>query len=157
MGFMQLVVIAIVLAGTALSLSQRLFHAKDDLFRSLNRGYASASNVKHLLLAAVLIQLPTQAPLQTGVVSGVLRTDTAQPLSGIRVAAIVIPNPPQMPNPTAPSSVAVSDTNGRYRLENVPAGRYYIAAGPVDGLSYYPGVIPLPASLATFRNFHRPL
>jgi hypothetical protein len=36
-------------------------------------------------------------------------------------------------------SIAETDASGRYRLENVPAGRYYIGAGLVDLPSYYPG------------------
>src|SRR5262249_22253290 len=34
-------------------------------------------------------------------------------------------------------SLAQTDASGRYRLE-VPAGRYYIAAGSVDSPTYYP-------------------
>jgi hypothetical protein len=36
-------------------------------------------------------------------------------------------------------SIAQTDAQGRYRLLEVPAGRYYITAGPLDGLTYFPG------------------
>jgi hypothetical protein len=32
------------------------------------------------------------------------------------------------------------DSTGRYRLENIPPGRYYVVAGLVDLPTYYPGV-----------------
>src|SRR4030095_5702308 len=37
-------------------------------------------------------------------------------------------------------SLTETDSNGRYRLENIPPGRYYIQAGLVDNPNYYPGV-----------------
>jgi hypothetical protein len=37
-------------------------------------------------------------------------------------------------------SLARTDAAGRYRLENVPPGRYLISAGPLDSPTYYPGV-----------------
>jgi hypothetical protein len=41
------------------------------------------------------------------------------------------------------ASLAETDSQGRYRLEGVPPGRYYIAAGLVSALSYYPGAAAL--------------
>jgi hypothetical protein len=37
------------------------------------------------------------------------------------------------------SALAQTDEQGRYRLEGVPAGRYYIVAGRVDLPTYFPG------------------
>jgi protocatechuate 3,4-dioxygenase beta subunit len=37
-------------------------------------------------------------------------------------------------------SIAQTDSEGRYRLERVPPGRYLIAAGAVDSPTYFPGV-----------------
>jgi hypothetical protein len=37
------------------------------------------------------------------------------------------------------SSIAETDASGRYKLENIPPGRYYIAAGRLDLPTYYPG------------------
>jgi len=41
---------------------------------------------------------------------------------------------------TALLSIGTTDNQGRYRLENVLPGRYYITAGFVDLPTYYPGV-----------------
>jgi hypothetical protein len=37
------------------------------------------------------------------------------------------------------SSIAETDAEGRYRLEDVPPGRYFIAAGRLDFPTYFPG------------------
>ena len=36
--------------------------------------------------------------------------------------------------------IAETDAQGRYLLDGIPQGRYYIAAGRVDQPTYYPGV-----------------
>jgi TonB family protein len=41
---------------------------------------------------------------------------------------------------TALVSIGMTDNQGRYRLENILPGRYYITAGFVDSPTYYPGV-----------------
>src|SRR5262249_36079702 len=41
-----------------------------------------------------------------------------------------------------------TDSAGRYRIENVPPGRYYIIAGLVESPSYYPGVNALSGATA---------
>ena len=43
----------------------------------------------------------------------------------------------------AMASLTQTDSMGRYRLENVPPGRYYIAAGRVDQPTYYPGTLDM--------------
>jgi hypothetical protein len=40
-------------------------------------------------------------------------------------------------------SFGQTDDSGRYRLENIPPGRYTIAAGLVDFPTFYPGVTSL--------------
>jgi hypothetical protein len=81
---------------------------------------------------------------QDGSVTGILRTTTGRPASGIRVTAMV---PPQSPsdvlNSIAMASVTETDADGRYRLERIPPGRYYITAGRVDFPTYYPGAVEL--------------
>src|SRR5205085_1183385 len=47
----------------------------------------------------------------------------------------------QLQEGIAMSSIAQTDQNGRYRLENVPPGRYYVAAGNIDLPTYYPGTL----------------
>ena len=44
-------------------------------------------------------------------------------------------------------SLAETDSTGRYQLENVPPGRYYITAGRLDVLTYYPGTLEVSQGL----------
>jgi hypothetical protein len=43
------------------------------------------------------------------------------------------------------ASIAETDQNGAYKLENVPPGRYYIVAGRIDVPTYYPGTLDMSA------------
>ena len=70
----------------------------------------------------------------TGIVTGLVRTPDGRPAAGVRVGAVDIAD-------SAASnllSVAETDSNGRFRLTNIPAGRYYIVAGRLNDLRYYP-------------------
>jgi hypothetical protein len=83
------------------------------------------------------------SPSQTGTVTGTVRTPEGKPAVGVRIAARVLPETPQEAA-TALSSLASSDEEGRYRLEAVPPGRYYITAGRVDTPTFYPGTTDMP-------------
>src|ERR1041384_7778326 len=88
-----------------------------------------------LLLAATLfMQRPGALQPGTGIVTGTLKVQGGASAEGIRVGAIAIDDP------TASSflSVAATAAAGRFRLTNVPAGRYYIVAGRFDSLQYFP-------------------
>jgi hypothetical protein len=94
-----------------------------------------------LLLSLVLIVqgIPVSA-LQAGTVTGVLKGRDGKPLPGIRIAAVAKPESLiDARTGAAMSSIAETDSEGRYKLENVPPGRYYIAAGRLDRQTYYPG------------------
>jgi len=93
-----------------------------------------------LLYLTLLLQgIPLQAN-QTGTISGVLRNADGKPAASVRVAAV-----PQTESSEATtggptlSSIAETDEQGRYKLENVPPGRYYVTAGRPDLPTYYPG------------------
>jgi thiol-disulfide isomerase/thioredoxin len=73
--------------------------------------------------------------VEGGVVSGVVKTSSGQPASGVRIAAA------PAPDPTALVSITETDKEGRYSLENVPPGRVYISAGRVSMPTYYPGTL----------------
>ena len=101
-----------------------------------------------LLLLLLWTQgIPVQ-PTQTGTVTGVLRTADGRPAVNERVTAI-----PQVEfagdaaDGATLSSLAVTDEQGRYTLENIPPGRYYIAAGRLDLQTYYPGTQAMNAGL----------
>ena len=88
-----------------------------------------------LLLAAVMAgQGAGGLQPGTGIVSGSLKTTDGRAASGVRVGAV------DADDPTSSSllSVTETDSNGKYRLTNIPAGRYYIVAGRLNDLHYYP-------------------
>jgi hypothetical protein len=93
------------------------------------------------LMVFLLMQQVSNVPTANGVVEGVLRTSGGKPAAGVRVSATV---PPDTTSDSLTSlalaSLAETDASGRYRLENIPPGRYYISAGRVDLPTYYPGI-----------------
>ncbi len=98
-----------------------------------------------LLVVTLLAQTPNPAQVQTGTVTGRLLALNGTPAAGIRVSAMPAADPakPSGTNSsdgTVLTSLTQTDAAGRYRLENLPAGRYYILAGFVDAPTYYPGV-----------------
>jgi hypothetical protein len=96
----------------------------------------------HLLPLVLLLAqgIPAQRA-NSGAVSGVLRTVAGFPAEGIRVAAAAAGDPAD-PTPGGKlMSLAETDKDGRYRLENIPAGRYYITAGRIDLPTYFPGTL----------------
>jgi TonB family protein len=96
---------------------------------------------KLLLIAVLLAPAGAAAQVPTGTVSGEVRTREGQPAVGVRVSAMAVPEAGVPANSgTALVSLGTTDNQGRYRLENVLPGRYYITAGFVDAPTYYPGV-----------------
>src|SRR5262245_51801407 len=92
-----------------------------------------------LLLAGLLLLqgIPVQ---QGGTVTGILRDATGRPIEGVRVAAVAKAGTPEEAlGAAAMAGLAQTDAQGRFTLENVPAGRYVIAAGRLDRQTYYPG------------------
>jgi hypothetical protein len=91
-----------------------------------------------LLLMQQVSNVPT-ANGASGVVEGVVRAG-GKPAAGVRVGATVPPDSTSDPFfAAALASIAETDAEGRYRLENIPPGRYYISAGRLDLPTYYPG------------------
>lgn len=74
-----------------------------------------------------------------GAVSGVLRSTEGKPAAGVRVSALALSEKAEIALGSALASISETDENGRYRLEGVPPGQYYIVAGRVDKPTFYPG------------------
>ena len=92
-----------------------------------------------LLLRGIPIQ-------QGGKVTGTLRDNQGTPLPGVRMAAVTRGAAiEEAPTGVAMAGLAETDELGRFTLEDIPPGRYSIAAGRLDLQTYYPGT----QSLAT--------
>jgi hypothetical protein len=104
--------------------------------------------VLSFLLSLLLIQGATRAT-ETGVVAGALRYPDGRPAVGVRVAAMVAPEA-GLNSREASTLVALgqTDDSGRYRLEGVPPGKYFIVAGQVSAPTYYPGARDLAGATA---------
>src|SRR5688572_23346738 len=105
------------------------------------------------MVAAVLaLLLFFQGPPSAGgaVASGQVRLADGSPVAAIRVAAIPAPAPNIKPSDgqnyyavQTPARVALTDEQGRYRLANLPAGRYFIVAGVIGQATFYPATTDL--------------
>src|SRR5262245_30902073 len=88
-------------------------------------------------IAAVALQTAPVRQLQTGTVTGILRTDSGTPMQGVRVA--VEPVSSALDGGVL-ESIGLTDNAGRYVLENVSPGRYRVVTGRVNSPLYHPGV-----------------
>jgi len=98
--------------------------------------------MKHLLLAALLLwQAPATTPIVPGAITGRLLSVEGTPASNTRIAAV----PVTEDKTAAPvlEGIVQTSRDGRYRLEGIAPGRYYVFAGLIDLPSYYPGVSSL--------------
>jgi 5-hydroxyisourate hydrolase-like protein (transthyretin family) len=88
------------------------------------------------LLLAALMAVQGAGKLQpgTGIVTGTLKTTDGKPAVGVRVGVVDVDDP----SASSLLSVAETDSAGRYRLINVPIGSYYIVAGRLSDLRYFP-------------------
>ncbi|HVZ20668.1 MAG TPA: carboxypeptidase-like regulatory domain-containing protein [Vicinamibacterales bacterium] len=77
-----------------------------------------------------------------------MRKPDGTPADDVRIIAQLAPPPEVIRRPETgtqyyeappPTRITFTDAQGRYRLENVPPGRYYIVAGLLGQATYYPG------------------
>jgi len=86
-----------------------------------------------ILLALALLMLGTTAlQSETGSVTGVLKTSEGLPAVGVRVAVMAIADSAFAATGDELVSLVATDEDGRFLLENIPPGRYFISAGRVD-------------------------
>jgi Carboxypeptidase regulatory-like domain len=105
--------------------------------------------MKAVLLGFILFaQGIAQTPANSGTITGTVRTSAGTPAAGVRVSAIARQssatlNPADAAAEVSSSSLAQTDDQGQYRLENIPPGSYVIAAGRVTLPTYYPATMDL--------------
>jgi hypothetical protein len=99
------------------------------------------------LVVALGLALQGTPAVRTGTVTGQLQTREGAPAAAVRVFALGAPPPGVRPEDGTqyytvppPASTTVTDDQGRYRLTNIPPGRYYIVAGALGQATYHPGV-----------------
>lgn len=93
--------------------------------------------VKTVRVIAALFALSTATFAQIATpatIMGRLRSTEGSPVVGVRVVALETAYPR-----LNIASQTETDRTGRYRLENLPAGEYFIVADPFNIPSYYPG------------------
>ena len=105
-----------------------------------------------MVAALLTLLLFFQGPPGAGgaVASGQVRLANGSPVAAIRVAAVPAPPPNIRPSDgqnyyavQTPARVALTDEQGRYRLANLPAGRYFIVAGVIGQATFYPATTDL--------------
>ncbi|HEX5000790.1 MAG TPA: carboxypeptidase-like regulatory domain-containing protein [Terriglobia bacterium] len=92
-----------------------------------------------LLWIMLLAQAPAPAETGRGIVAGRILSPRGQPVREMRVAALEV-SEGKSAGTSLLASLGQTDDQGRYRLEEIPPGRYYIVAGPLDNATYFPGV-----------------
>jgi len=90
-----------------------------------------------VMMMTFLIQTPQAIHLPGGTVTGVLRTNEGAPMTSVRVA--VVPADGTDAGDVL-QAIVQTDSDGRYRIENVPPGRYHIMTGRMDSPLFHPGV-----------------
>jgi hypothetical protein len=95
-----------------------------------------------LLMAFLAVQDVPVIALGTqpgGTITGILRGADGRPVVGVRVSAMAKPETEETTGNSALAGIVATDAEGRYRLEDIPPGQYYLVAGRVDLPTYYPG------------------
>lgn len=101
-----------------------------------------------LIAFPVLLALPghlslaAQAP--DGIVAGRVLGADGNPAAGVRVAIVRLDPDGRVAFLGRPVRANRADADGMFRIEDVPAGRYGVAAGPDDAPSYFPGTYDAP-------------
>src|SRR5262245_46622733 len=93
-----------------------------------------------LLLAAIMWMQGAPQVQRLGTISGRILAMNGEPADRVRVSAMQVADGAAAQASVAIMGVAQTDSEGRFRLQNVPAGKYYIAVGRMASPTYFPGV-----------------
>jgi hypothetical protein len=104
-----------------------------------------------MIAASMLLILLLQAgqgaaafQVQPGAIAGILHGADGKPIPCVRVTAMPDPKFERDIAPgTTMTSLSRTDESGKFRLENIPPGHYFISAGLVDSPTYYPGSLKI--------------
>jgi hypothetical protein len=97
------------------------------------------ASVNSLKIMALLIFGAVQLP-EGRSVAGTVRLPGGEPAAGVRVVAMVAPGVGRGGRTSSVlASLTQTDKDGHYRLEDIPPGRYFIAAGAVASPTFFPG------------------
>jgi Carboxypeptidase regulatory-like domain len=91
--------------------------------------------MSQVLLALMLLK---GLPQSSGSITGQILSTSGSPAASVRVSAM--PSDAQAANLSVLTAFAVTDSTGRYKIDNVEAGTYYVIAGLIAQPTYYPGV-----------------
>jgi hypothetical protein len=94
--------------------------------------------MKSLFMIAFLFSSAVALGQNDATITGRLLNRDGSPAPNIRVMARSANDASTQAGETV--SFGQTDETGKYRLENIPPGRYFISAGIVEAPSYYPGV-----------------
>jgi len=93
---------------------------------------------------ALILLLQGGAASRPGAIAGQLKTTAGAPAVAIRIVAVAAPTATVKPSEGQeyystqnPVSTTLTDAQGRYRLTDIPPGRYFIMAGS----TYYPSTV----------------
>ena len=109
--------------------------------------YAGEDSQMTLSLLLSILLMPGVALAEGGVVAGTLRGTDGKPAARVRVAVMAIPEAGRgLSGAGTLVSQAETDEAGKFQLEDVPAGRYYVVAGRLQTPIFYPGVRDIAAA-----------
>jgi len=88
-----------------------------------------------LSVGVLFAQTPGRLAPGTGIVTGSIQMDGGGSLAGVRVAVVATDDP------TGANLVSLADTDaaGHFRLVDIPQGHYYVVAGKLSSLTFFPG------------------
>src|SRR5262245_17920386 len=94
-----------------------------------------------LSILLTLLLMPGLAAAEGGIVAGTVRGTDGRPAAKVRVGVMAVPEAGRRVFGAGTLvSQAETDASGRFQLEDVPPGRYYIVAGSLQAPTFYPGV-----------------